>query len=93
MGAAWEDAKENDDAMIGIDREYRHKLWALRFLPRRDRPAAFRAAREWRQLALRALREKRAIARYARKLLRRLRRPMRGAHANEKRGSFEPRLS
>jgi hypothetical protein len=65
------DAREEGEAEeIAIDMEYRQRLAGLRHLPRREKPHALRAAREWRRAALKALREKRAAERYARRLRR-----------------------
>jgi hypothetical protein len=63
----------DDGGMVEIDANFRRKLWALRFLPRRDRHAALRAAQEERACAVRGLREKRDALRHWRRALLRLR--------------------
>jgi len=65
-------------AELEIEDEYRRKLAALRRLPKRDRAAALRNARESRQLALRLLHERLARARQARRVLRLMQRPRPG---------------
>jgi hypothetical protein len=67
--------EEDEGAAIEINALFGRKLMALRRMPRRDRPHALRAAREWRRQALKALRDKRAAERHARHILRRLRTP------------------
>jgi hypothetical protein len=62
-------------AELEIKMLFRTKLTALRHLPREQRAAASRAAREWLLLALKALAEKRRNARLDRRMLRRLHRP------------------
>jgi len=64
------DAPE-DDGATEIEAEFRRKIAGLRRLPRQQRAAAVRAAREWFLVALSALREKRARDRHARHMLRR----------------------
>jgi hypothetical protein len=49
-----------------IEREYQGMLLGIRRLPRSRRPAARRAACDWRQMMLAALREKRVRERHAR---------------------------
>jgi hypothetical protein len=66
---------EDETADVEIEMMFRRKLMGLRFLPRRQRPAAYRALRQWRFLALRALREKRAAERRARLKLGQQQRP------------------
>jgi hypothetical protein len=55
-----EPADDDDAAANEIERRYQGMLIGVRLLPRSPRPAARRAAREWRQMMLAALREKRA---------------------------------
>jgi hypothetical protein len=66
---------EDETADVEIEMMFRRKLMGLRFLPRRQRAAAYRALRQWRFLALKALREKRAADRRARFMLRQQQRP------------------
>jgi hypothetical protein len=61
-----------DVSTIDIDAMFQRRMARLRYLPRRDRPAALRAARDERALALRALREKKVAARRHRRMLLRL---------------------
>jgi hypothetical protein len=56
-----------------IEHMYLRRLMGLRRLPKYERPAALRAARNWRRLAMRALRERQAAERHARRLARRSR--------------------
>jgi hypothetical protein len=65
-----EEAAENE-----IEREYQGMLLGVRRLPRSQRPAARRAAREWRQMMLAALREKRRRERRAKRAQGQLQRP------------------
>lgn len=60
--------EDTDDEAFAIEQEFGRRLAGLRRLPRRERAAALRAAREWRVLALKALRERKAGERYARYL-------------------------
>jgi hypothetical protein len=55
---------EDDAGEVEIKAVFQGKLMALRRLPRRERAAALRAAREWFLMALKAAREKRARDRY-----------------------------
>jgi hypothetical protein len=60
---------EDDEASeFEIAAEFRRRLSGLRHLPRRQRAAALRAARDWRSLAVKGLRERRANKRHARYL-------------------------
>ena len=63
---------ETSGAEVDIATAYRRKLAGLRYLSKRERPHARRAAHEWRIAALKALREKRAVERRARHARRRL---------------------
>ena len=65
-------------AELEIEDEFRRQCAALRRLPKRDRAAALRNARESRQLALRLLQERRAQARQARRALHLMQRPRPG---------------
>jgi hypothetical protein len=61
------------DSLLGNDTPeiiamFRRRLFGLRRLPRRERQAAIRAAREWLMLALKGLREKRERERRARSI-------------------------
>jgi hypothetical protein len=67
--------EEDEAAKLEIDHLFRRRISGLRRLPRRERPHALRAAREWRMLALKALRERKAAARHARYMLRQLLKP------------------
>jgi hypothetical protein len=58
-----------------IERQYQGMLAGIRQLPRSQRPAARRAAREWRHMMLAALRERRKRERLARLLLKKPRTP------------------
>jgi hypothetical protein len=69
------DMIEGEAEEIEIDTIYRRKLAGLRRLPKRERPHARKAARDWRTQALKALREKNAIERHARRRVRQLLRP------------------
>jgi hypothetical protein len=72
-GAVSEDSDRIDDAEASefdIDTIFKQKLSGLPLLPKKERAAARRAARDWRRQALMALREKRATARHARYMLR-----------------------
>ena len=64
-GLPFEQVDEEDAAQAEIEAMFRWKLISLRRLPRYQRAAALRAAREWRLLALLTLREKRARDRRA----------------------------
>jgi hypothetical protein len=69
------DAFELDDgAGADIDAIFRRMLMALRHMPRKDRPGALRAAREWRRFALKELRDKRTYVRRSRAIRRLLQR-------------------
>lgn len=57
--------EETDDEAFEIELEFRRKVAGLRRLPKRERAAALRAAREWYALALQALRERKAGKRHA----------------------------
>lgn len=72
-------------AELEIEAMFRSKLTALRQLPREQRAAASRAAREWLLLALKALAEKRRAGRLDKRMLRRLERPGPG-HPRPRRG-------
>ncbi len=73
LGVLEELSSECDEgAVIEIDKKFRHAVWALQFLPRRDRPAALQMARDERASAMRYLREKRDVERRGRRTLRRL---------------------
>jgi hypothetical protein len=64
----FEPVEEGEAETLEIEATFRRRLSGLRRLPRHERSAALRAAREWRLFALKALREKRVrerIARYA----------------------------
>lgn len=65
----FDDEDQDGGAEAEIEAMFRAKLMGLRRLPRYERPAALRAAWEWRQAALRALREKRARDRHGRYML------------------------
>lgn len=54
-----------DGSEIDIDMIFRRKLRGLRLLPKKERAAARRAARDWLRCALKALREQRAYKRRA----------------------------
>jgi hypothetical protein len=69
------DMVEGEAEEIEIDTIYRRKLAGLRRLPKRERPHARKAAKDWRTQALRALRERNAIERHARRVIRRLQAP------------------
>jgi hypothetical protein len=56
---------EEEAAANEIEREYQGMLLGIRRLPWSRRPAARRAARDWRQMMLAALREKRQRERHA----------------------------
>jgi hypothetical protein len=60
--------EDADDEAFWIEQEFGRRLAGLCRLPRRERPGALRAAREWRMLALKALRERKAGERNARHL-------------------------
>jgi hypothetical protein len=66
---------EDETADVEIEMMFRRKLMGLRFLPRQQRAAAYRALRQWRFHALKTLQEKRAADRLAGFLLRRQQRP------------------
>jgi len=66
------DMVEGEAEEIEIDTIYRRKLAGLRRLPKRERPHARKAAKDWRTQALKALREKRVRERHARRKLRQL---------------------
>jgi hypothetical protein len=68
----------DDDGAAGIEAEFRRWIAGLRRLPRKERAAALRTAREWYLLALTALGEKRARERNARHMARRQQRPSPG---------------
>jgi hypothetical protein len=57
---------DEEAAANEIEREYQGRLLGIRRLPRSQRPAARRAAHEWRQMMLAALREKRLRERLSR---------------------------
>jgi hypothetical protein len=61
----------DDDAgsTVDIDAIFQRKLAGLRYLPRSARSAAYRAARDERDLALRGVRERQSAKRHVRKLL------------------------
>jgi hypothetical protein len=69
------DTHEGEGEEIEIDTIYRRKLAGLRRLPKRERPHARKAAKDWRTQALKALREKNAIERRARLRLQQLLKP------------------
>lgn len=58
---------ETDDsgALLEIENEFRRRLAGLRGIPRRDRSAAFRLAKDWFRQAMVELREKRLRERHA----------------------------
>jgi recombinational DNA repair ATPase RecF len=61
------DPTDEEEAVANeIERQYQGMLAGISRLPRSQRPAARRAAREWRQMMLTALREKRKRDRQAR---------------------------
>jgi hypothetical protein len=64
-----EDVENDDGAEADIDAEFKRRLAGLRRLPKRERGAVLRAAREWRIAALKALQARRACDRHARFLL------------------------
>jgi hypothetical protein len=72
--AGFESTEKDDASDIDVDTIFRRKLMGLRLLPRRERAQAYRAAKEWRRVALKALREKRTSERHARYMLRQLKR-------------------
>jgi hypothetical protein len=59
-------------ADVDIANTYLRKLAGLRYLPKRERPNARRAAREWYIAALKALQEKRTVERRASRRLSKL---------------------
>ena len=65
---------EGDAAEIEIETIFKRRIAGARLLPRRERAAARREARDWRRFALKALREKRRSERHARDMLRQLKR-------------------
>jgi hypothetical protein len=65
--------EEGEGEELEINAAYQRKLLGLKHLPRAERAAARRNARQWRKAALNALHEKRAGARHARHRLRQLR--------------------
>jgi len=71
-------ADEDDAGEVEIKAIFREKLMALRRLPRHERPAALRAAREWFLMAMKAAREKRARDRYGKYMLWRIQAPRPG---------------
>ncbi len=60
---------DDEGTRVDIDAIFQRRLAGLRYLPRDARAAAFRAARDERDLSLRALRESRAVRHHARKLV------------------------
>jgi len=60
---------EDEESSVDIDATFQRKVAGLRYLPPRARAAAYRAARDERDLALRGLRERRAARSHFRKLL------------------------
>lgn len=74
-GQVLDDPEDDGTAEAEISAAFRRKLMGLRHLRRDERAQAFRAAREWRFLALKALRDKRANDRRAKYALRHLRKP------------------
>lgn len=72
------DAVEGEAEEIEIETVFRRKIAGLRRLPKRERPSARKAARDWRIRALKALREQRARDRQARHILRQLLTPAPG---------------
>jgi hypothetical protein len=67
---------DEEDGEGEIEMMFRARLSALRRLPRHEKAAALRAAREWRTGAMKALREKRAARRLARHRLWQAQQPM-----------------
>jgi hypothetical protein len=65
----FEPVEEGAAEALEIEATFRRRLGGLRRLPRHERSAALRAAREWRLFALKALREKRARERIGRYVL------------------------
>ena len=74
IGGFVEPIEEGEGAELEIEAEFRRKLHGSRFLPRKARAGARRAAREWRRAALSALREKRLLERATVRALHRTRR-------------------
>lgn len=68
-----DDGADDRTPELDIEAEFNRKIAGLRRLPRRERPAALRAARAARQLALRILRDMCAGRRRADHMRRRLR--------------------
>jgi hypothetical protein len=66
------DAVEGEAEEIEIESVFRRRIAGLRHLPKRERPSARKAARDWRIRALKALREQRARDRQARRVHRQL---------------------
>ena len=64
------DMVEGEAEAIEIDTIYHRKLAGLCRLPKRERPHARKAAKDWRTQALKALQEKRVRDRHARRALR-----------------------
>jgi hypothetical protein len=60
---------EEEAAACEIERQYQGMLLGVRRLPWSQRPAARRAARDWRQMMLAALREKRVRERHGEYLM------------------------
>ena len=71
-------AEDGDAGETEIKAMFQGKLMALRRLPRHERAAALRAAREWLLLAMKALREKHARDRYGKYVQWRLQNPRPG---------------
>ena len=69
---------EDDAGEAEIKAMFKGKLVALRRLPRRERAAALRAAREWFLMAMKAAREKRGRDRYGKYMQWRLQIPRPG---------------
>jgi hypothetical protein len=59
---------ESEAEEIEIQTVFARRLAGLRRLPKRERPHALKAARDWRQQALQALRERRALDRHQRRV-------------------------
>jgi hypothetical protein len=66
--------EDDSEAVAAIYKIFRQKLSGLRRLPRGQRQAAFRAARNWLAIAMGDVREKRSYRRHALYMLRKQRR-------------------